>query len=454
MVNAARRSFAVAGFAAAILGCSQVKLDDTARGGSSPTVATEYPNLHGVVYGAGKFVAVGSEGIIVTSADGKSWRPQDSAISASLTSITYGGGKFVAVGSGGTVLTSPDGVAWSKQVSTTTGDLQSVAFGNGIFVAVGWELQILTSADGVSWTQVYSGAGVWQDVTFTGDEFVAVNRVGGVIVSQDAITWNLSIAGNTPADEGLWGVGAGPAGAVIAVAFSGNAKLSTDSSVTQFTVEADLSADFAAITASGCDVTTIGDTYVITLDGGIEASTDGVTWTPLPVGAPIVALASDGTQLVGVGDVGNIVNANCSGGVCSHPQIARITVPAPANPGGGGPSGGNGGGTCAGQCDSNGACGACNSTADCCTGAVCISAEYCLKGALTGNCDCNPPSTSGVCADFPGNGHPEVTACGGAGSASCNTQISWCCPGLVAVQSGAQCTCEDPGASGYECTGQ
>ncbi|HTM44657.1 MAG TPA: hypothetical protein VL137_06855 [Polyangiaceae bacterium] len=452
MVGAGCRALGVAGLIGAALGCSQAKLDRSASGGNSPTatVATEYPNLHGVARGASQFVAVGGGGVVVTSADGKSWHPEDSSVSSNLTAITYGGGTFVAVGDAGTLLISPDGVAWSKQVSTTTSDLQSVVFGNGTFVAVGWDLQILTSTDGVSWTQVYSGAGVWQDVTFTGDEFVAVNRVGGVIVSQDAITWNLSIQGNTATDEGLWGVGPGPSGGVIAVTFSGNAKLSTDSAVTQFTVEANLSADFTPTVASNCDITALSDSYVITLDGGLEASPDGVRWTPLSLGKPITALASNGTQLVGVGDVGSILNATCSGGVCSDPQLSRITVPAPTNPGGGN----TGGSSCAGQCDSSGACGACASTADCCTGAVCISAEYCLKGALTGSCDCNPPSTSGVCADFPGNGHPEVTACGGVGTASCNTQYSWCCPGLVAVQNGAQCSCEDPGAPGYACAGQ
>jgi hypothetical protein len=31
---------------------------------------------------------------------------------------------------------------------------------------------------------------------------------------------------------------------------------------------------------------------------------------------------------------------------------------------------------------------------------------------------------------------------------------SWCCPGLVAVQKGPSCTCEDPTLSSYECPGQ
>jgi hypothetical protein len=40
------------------------------------------------------------------------------------------------------------------------------------------------------------------------------------------------------------------------------------------------------------------------------------------------------------------------------------------------------------------------------------------------------------------------------GTASCNTQTSWCCPNLVAVQNGASCTCQDPTSSSYQCPGQ
>jgi hypothetical protein len=51
--------------------------------------------------------------------------------------ITYGNGLFVAVGSEGTILISPDGRSWTKQNSGTTKHLHAVAYGNGLFVAVG-----------------------------------------------------------------------------------------------------------------------------------------------------------------------------------------------------------------------------------------------------------------------------------------------------------------------------
>jgi len=435
----------------ALGGCSHgITTDANPANGSN--VATEYPNLHGVVHANDEFVAVGSDGVIVTSSDGQSWNPQDSGSSADLFGVSYGASQFVAVGTEGTILTSPDGTSWTTQTSTTSSVLQAVAFGNDLFVAVGRDLTILTSSDGITWTEVYSGNGVWQDLTFTGSQFIAVNRVGGVILSPDAITWTLSVAGNTVNDVGLCGVGAGPGAGAIALGYDGAVKLSTDSALTAFTVEANLSADFDLVVTEGCDVLALDDTFVVTLGGGVEASTDGTTWTPMPVGEQVEALASDGAHLVGVGAAGTVLNATCTAGVCSDPSVSVIEVPVPSTPGNG--SGGTSTGSCAGQCDSTGACGPCASTADCCSGAVCISGAYCSKNSVASGCECNQLTAAGVCADFADSGFPEITSCGGLGSAACNTQTSWCCPGLVAVQNGAACSCEDPNSSGYECSGQ
>ena len=135
------------------------------------------------------------------------------------------------------------------------------------------------------------------------------------------------------------------------------------------------------------------------------------------------------------------------------PTISPLTAVAPTSSGSGS---GSGGGSCASQC-SNGYCGSCGSTSDCCTGAVCISTKVCSVNSVATGCQCaalGSNGTSGVCGDFADNGAPQITACGGVGTASCNTQTSWCCPNLVAVQNGASCTCEDPTSSSYQCPGQ
>jgi hypothetical protein len=62
-----------------------------------------------------------------------------------LNGVTYGNGLFVAVGRNGIILTSPDGVSWTRQTPPTSNWLYGVTYGNGTFVAVGQSGAILTS---------------------------------------------------------------------------------------------------------------------------------------------------------------------------------------------------------------------------------------------------------------------------------------------------------------------
>src|SRR4030042_6803274 len=74
-------------------------------------------------------------------------QPQGNALSE----IAFGNGTFVAAGSAGTILTSANGAAWTIQTSPVTEDLSGIVFGNGTFVAVGAGGKILTSANGSAW---------------------------------------------------------------------------------------------------------------------------------------------------------------------------------------------------------------------------------------------------------------------------------------------------------------
>jgi hypothetical protein len=96
-------------------------------------------NLDGVSYGDSTFVAVGTDGVILTSPDGATWTSQASGTTNTLTGVSFGNFAFVAVGTGGTVLASPDGKNWVSESSGTTSDLSGVCYGNssGTFVAVG-----------------------------------------------------------------------------------------------------------------------------------------------------------------------------------------------------------------------------------------------------------------------------------------------------------------------------
>ena len=96
------------------------------------------------------FVAVGQNGIILTSSDGINWSSILSGVSTTLQSVTYSEslGLFVIVGNSGTILTSSDGINWTSRTSGVSTILYSVTYleSLGLFVIVGQSEIILKSS--------------------------------------------------------------------------------------------------------------------------------------------------------------------------------------------------------------------------------------------------------------------------------------------------------------------
>ena len=200
----------------------------------------EYANLFDVTFGNGTFVAVGSEGEILTSSDAVTWTKRTSGTSRDLNGIVFGDESFVAVGSSGEILTSPEGVTWTKQSSGTEKSLECVTYGNAIFVAAGQDGEILTSPDGITWTKRSSGTEEWlQGLAYGNRTFVAVGDWGQILTSPDGVTWTERSSG-------------------------------TDAELTEVTSGND---SFAAVGFSG-----------EIASGEILTSPDGVTWTKQSLG--------------------------------------------------------------------------------------------------------------------------------------------------------------------------
>jgi lysophospholipase L1-like esterase len=137
--------------------------------------------LIAVAYGNGSFVAVGSSGQILTSADGIAWTAASYTAAAWLTSVIYANNQFVAVGQNpynqnAIIATSTNGTDWVQRSSGTTNGLWSVAYGNNQYIAVGANGTILASTDGISWTKKSSGTTKYlSSITYGNSQFV----VGG-----------------------------------------------------------------------------------------------------------------------------------------------------------------------------------------------------------------------------------------------------------------------------------
>src|SRR5690349_7005180 len=84
-------------------------------------------------FGNGLFVGVGELGEIVTSPDGATWTERESGTTDFFARVVYGAGRFVAVGASN-IATSSDGITWTIQSAPAS--VFDIAFGNGSFVAI------------------------------------------------------------------------------------------------------------------------------------------------------------------------------------------------------------------------------------------------------------------------------------------------------------------------------
>jgi hypothetical protein len=167
--------------------------------------ATGSEQIFGLTYAYGVFVGVGMSGItqgyILTSANGTDWATQNVPATNALVAVSAAIGAgcagwadplFVAVGNRGTIITSPNGIDWVARNSGTTVALRAVAFHQGRFIVGGDGGMVLISSDGAAWV---AGAPISSDVrglASSGDGIVAVGNYsssGRLQVSTDGLTW-------------------------------------------------------------------------------------------------------------------------------------------------------------------------------------------------------------------------------------------------------------------------
>lgn len=155
----------------------------------TPTGGYVQPPINDVAYGSGKWVAVGLQGVSVSTDGGVFTRLN--ATDITLYGVAYGEGRFVAVGASGAILTSTDGSNWSLEGTNEGSVLSSVAYGNGKFVAVGEAGRAYWSDDGQTWTlRRIIGANNLPRVAFGGGLFATVDLdTSRVYLSTDALVW-------------------------------------------------------------------------------------------------------------------------------------------------------------------------------------------------------------------------------------------------------------------------
>ncbi len=177
--------------------------------------------LNDVVWSGETFIAVGEDGVILTSPDGIDWVQQTSGTRAGLNAVTSYGADIFIVGQDATVLRSTDhGESWTVKHSEDGIDLHAIVINAWQIVAGGRSRH---SADafmmrsenlGDTWAVVESlpQSGHWStDLVYAGGLFIASTDIprstGGtrVWVSVDGKDWQDSVLMDTPT-AGLYSV--------------------------------------------------------------------------------------------------------------------------------------------------------------------------------------------------------------------------------------------------------
>lgn len=147
--------------------------------------------LSGVAAGAGRFVAVGNGGAIVTSTDGLDWQDVASGITQNLSAVTHAAGRWVAVGAGGITLTSTNGLDWTSATANTANLLRAVGHDGTAFFAVGDGGVIRRSIDGQTWTTVTSGVTTaLYSFAYGANRYVVGTTNRHLVVSSNGTTWS------------------------------------------------------------------------------------------------------------------------------------------------------------------------------------------------------------------------------------------------------------------------
>ncbi len=127
-------------------GTFQTTNDITLTNGlSPPQLLAGNLGINDAIFVAGpKYVAVGNNGLILTSNDAVTWiwnrwaGASRTLSPSNLNAILWDGSQFVVVGDHGTLLTSPEGNTWTQQSDPTgaTRNLDFIAFGGGRYCTI------------------------------------------------------------------------------------------------------------------------------------------------------------------------------------------------------------------------------------------------------------------------------------------------------------------------------
>lgn len=141
--------------------------------------------IHKAIWNGSSFITVG--GMIGTSSDGKTWT--ETAAPGLLLDVIHENGTAVAVGEDGLLVTSTDLQTWSQRPAFTIHDLIAIGYWQNRFISIskGWE--VFTSANGISWTKATTLSAMPEALNTEHQHAVILMQDGLLAYSSDGLNW-------------------------------------------------------------------------------------------------------------------------------------------------------------------------------------------------------------------------------------------------------------------------
>jgi len=163
---------------------------------ASTSIVSE--QLNSVTNNSGTYIAVGNNGVIVTTTDISSWTVVPTSGTTNNLNYVYYSTMYIVVGDSGTILTSNDAVTWNEQVILTTLSLRAVIYTGTKYIAVGDLGIIASSVDGIVWTTDFISDFNFKTIAIDTSAYNPVDRIliagdNGIIYQSidDGVTWIL-----------------------------------------------------------------------------------------------------------------------------------------------------------------------------------------------------------------------------------------------------------------------
>ena len=296
-------------------------------------LGTPPQNLRSMAFTGTRFVAVGDAATIfagdlnyvnVDPPGVTTWMPPTTlpTFTSNLSSVLFNGG-FVALATDGSVISSGDGLNWVANISVPSGGMNGMAFGfvQGVptFVAVGNGGKIFKGDLVNPWTQVGVGvtASDLTDITLLNGAFFATGTGGTMLVSPDGnLTWTPQQTNTTSAlhgmtfasiptlgSNGIFFVAVGDGGTIVTIADPNIGTIAGNWTVTTLPVPQNL----RSVTLGGAFGTRL---LAVGLGGAVVHSDDGVKWDVAPSGVSnnLAKVIFTSGMYLAVGDAGaNVV---------------------------------------------------------------------------------------------------------------------------------------------------